>query len=49
MDTTKKGILLFCKICERKTRHCSEPDKKEKMVWFCCEECGEWELIDHWS
>lgn len=47
-DATKKGVLLVCSACRKKTRMQVTPDKKEKMIWLRCE-CGNWELIDHWS
>lgn len=49
MDTTKKGRMIHCKTCHRKTRHIAEPEKDEKLVWWKCEECGSWELYDHWT
>ena len=49
MDSKRKGKNIYCKLCGKKTRHLPEPEKKEKMTWWCCEICGDAELYDHWS
>lgn len=49
MDLTKKGITLTCQTCHRLTRHIPEPDKRDKIVWLCCEVCGDWRLFNNWS
>ena len=47
-DATKKGVLMMCSACHKRSRMQVTPDKREKMIWLQCE-CGYWELIDHWS
>ena len=49
MDTTKKGRMIFCKICRKKTRHVPEIDKHDKITHWCCEICGGWRIYNHWS
>ena len=48
MDSKRKGQLLPCDSCRRKTKHIAITDRKEKLVWWICE-CGDSKLQDNWS
>ena len=57
IDTKRKGKLMYCKNCHKKTRHVStgnvdrelnKNNKVSKFQWLMCKDCGHTEIINRW-
>jgi transcription elongation factor Elf1 len=49
MDCKRRGRMIFCKKCNKKTPHVIDVDKHEKLLWCICGNCGKYVLWDNWS